>query len=96
MRVAFLILTLGFCAFGYNQITHEYGYYKDSNSGKVFRMYCDIDSGYFVEWQAIKKGGVYVHNQNIQPREYSSGSCSFVADKLNQLVKQGKLKRVQK
>lgn len=95
MRAVFLMLALSLYAFGYNQITHEYGYYKDSKSGKVFRMYCDVDSGYFMEWQAIKKGGVYVPNQNVEPRGYNSGSCSFVAEKLKQLVNQGKLKRIQ-
>lgn len=94
-KVLFLMLSLGVFTFGYNEITREYGYYKDTKSGKVFRMYCDIDSGYFAEWQAIQKGGVYVPNKDKEPRFYNSGSCSFVAEKLNQFVKQGKLKRIQ-
>lgn len=95
MKTIFLMLALSLCAFGYNEITHEYGYYKDTKSGKVFRMFCNIDSGYFEEQQAINKGGMYVPNSEADRLEYSSGSCSFVKQKLDMFVKQGKLRRVQ-
>lgn len=94
-KILFLMLSLGVFVFGYNEITQEYGYYKDIKSGKVFRMLCNIDSGYFEEQQAIDKNGVYIPNSEADRLQYSSGSCSFVKQKLDMLVKQGKLKRVQ-
>lgn len=94
-KILFLMLSLGVFAFGYNEITQEYGYYKDIKSGKVFRMLCNIDSGYFEEQQAINKEGVYIPNGEADRLQYSSGSCSFVKQKLDMLVRQGKLKRVQ-
>lgn len=93
-KILFLMLSLGVFAFGYNEITKEYGYYKDVKSGKVFRMFCGY-GGYFAEQQAINKGGIYIPNNAVNRMEYSSGSCSFVKQKLDMLVRQGKLKRVQ-
>ena len=94
-RVVVLLAVLAVYASAYGRITQEYGYYQDSKNKKVFQMFCDIDVGRFTERVAVKKNGVYIPDANYNEKGYMSGSCSFVKAKLDELVKQKKLKRVQ-